>query len=132
MKVNDVLHGIGEGLKMALNLVKDGGVEALENEIRYRGVSGVKTPYTRNQLQKMNDEFIKDEQKQMYSRMMVANVLVLHKVYGFGNTRINKFIKEFNFQMSCISEDYLTWEDLCERVKEETGLEFFNGENKGE
>jgi len=36
MKVNDLMTGRNQGMAMALKIVRDGGIEALEKEIEYR------------------------------------------------------------------------------------------------
>jgi len=40
-KQNDIMYGRNQGLAFALDIVRNGGVEALEKEIRDRGITGI-------------------------------------------------------------------------------------------
>lgn len=42
-KRNDYITGREDGLLMALEIVKNEGVEALEKEIKFRNVTGIRT-----------------------------------------------------------------------------------------
>ena len=46
-KRNDYITGREDGLLMALEIVKNEGVEALEKEIKFRNVTGIRTGLTK-------------------------------------------------------------------------------------
>ncbi len=37
-------------------------------------------------------------------------------------TRLDRFIHEFNFQAKCLMDDYFTWDDQIEVLRQECGL----------
>ena len=49
-KMREYERGREDGLDLALRIVKDGGLEALEKEIKFRGVSGVHTSLASKEL----------------------------------------------------------------------------------
>jgi hypothetical protein len=50
-KINDIMTGRNEGMKLALRIVQEGGIEALEKEIQYRGISGISLNLTQKEIQ---------------------------------------------------------------------------------
>lgn len=50
MKAKDWQKGRDDGLALALKIVREGGVEALEEEIRARGAMGLQTSLTMKEL----------------------------------------------------------------------------------
>jgi hypothetical protein len=49
-KVNDLMQGRNQGLILALKIVHEGGIEALEKEIQYRNLSGVSLNLTQKEI----------------------------------------------------------------------------------
>ena len=49
-KKNDYITGQEDGLLMALEIVKNEGVEALEKEIKFRNVTGIRTALAKKTL----------------------------------------------------------------------------------
>lgn len=42
-KMKEYERGREDGLDLAIRIVRDGGIEALEREIKFRGITGVHT-----------------------------------------------------------------------------------------
>ena len=55
-KMREYERGREDGLDLALRIVKDGGLEALEKEIKFRGVSGVHTSLASKDLDKASQK----------------------------------------------------------------------------
>ena len=51
-KINDYMTGREDGLLMALDIVKKDGVAALEKEIQFRNVTGIRMPLAKKDLDK--------------------------------------------------------------------------------
>ena len=51
-KMKEYERGREDGLDLALRIVKDGGLEALEREVRFRGITGVHTSLASKDLDK--------------------------------------------------------------------------------
>ena len=49
-KRNDYITGREDGLLMALEIVKNEGVEALEKEIKFRNVTGIRTALAKKDI----------------------------------------------------------------------------------
>lgn len=59
-KMTDYQSGREDGMLLAEQLVKEGGLERLQEEIRYRGITGVHTQLAKKELEKASEQ-IKDE-----------------------------------------------------------------------
>lgn len=51
-KMREYERGREDGLSLALRIAKEGGIEALEREIKFRGVTGVHTSLASKDLNK--------------------------------------------------------------------------------
>ena len=73
-------------------------------------------------LRKMNvREVLGEGYIPTYTRTDIIDAL--HEKFGFGRTRLDRFIHEFNFQAECLMDDYFTWEDQIEVLRKECGLD---------
>lgn len=117
-KMNDYMAGREDGLLMALDIVKKGGVEALEEEIRFRNVTGIRMPLAMKDLEKTTLKI----KEQLLGTVTVLLVATLHE-YGFGAKRCKKFIERFNLKAECLVDDMASWDDYIQAIREELGIE---------
>ena len=54
--------------------------------------------------------------------MMNVPLIVLRDNFGFGQKRLEKFIDEVKKNMVCLSEGYVSFEDLKNALEKETGV----------
>ncbi|MBP0068138.1 hypothetical protein JYQ79_15505, partial [Anaerobutyricum hallii] len=54
----------------------------------------------------------------------ILTAMTLHDEFGFGAARIERFRKRFDFKTECLMEDYVTWLEMIDALKKETGLEY--------
>lgn len=118
-KINDYMTGREDGLLMALDIVKKGGVEALEEEIRFRNLSGIRMPLAKKDLEKATLKI----KEQLLDTVTVLSVATLHDEYGFGEKRCKKFIERFNLKAECLVDDMASWDDYIQTIREELGIE---------
>lgn len=118
-KINDYMTGREDGLLMALDIVKKGGVEALEEEIRFRNLSGIRMPLAKKDLEKATLKI----KEQLLDTVTVLSVATLHDEYGFGEKRCKKFIERFNLKAECLVDDMASWDDYIQAIRDELGLE---------
>lgn len=118
-KVNKEEEARREGMAYALKLAKEKGIEALENECRFRNATRLPVAISR----KAADECINKIKYNTIDTITILSAMTLHDEFGFGKSRIERFMKRFNFKADCIMEDYTTWEEQIQILKAECNLE---------
>lgn len=119
-KINDYMTGREDGLLMALDIVKKDGVAALEKEIQFRNVTGIRMPLAKKDLDKATVKI----KEQLLDTVTVLSVATLHDEFGFGEKRLNKFIDEYQKQLEAYNSEYVERvSDFTTVLKEECGIE---------
>lgn len=104
-----------QGMLYAANLVKRDGLEALESDIKKRGLLKTPLAYTDKQI----DEFWKELSSNLYATMTCVTGIVLHDSFGFGKQRLHKFREEFlkatkiSLDLDWLGQHYATLEDYA-------------------
>lgn len=125
-KRNDYITGREDGLLMALEIVKNEGVEALEKEIKFRNITGIRTALAKKDINRATIKI----KEQTVDTVKILSVATLHDEFGFGTQRCDRFIKRFNKKAECIMDDMASWNDYIKTIKEELGIELGIRENK--
>lgn len=118
-KINDYMTGREDGLLMALDIVKKDGVEALEKEVQFRNVTGIRMPLAKKDLDKATIKI----KEQLLDTVTVLAVATLHDEFGFGGKRCQRFIKRFNAKAECLVDDMASWDDYIQMIRKELGIE---------
>jgi len=119
MSKADVLQqGRLEGMYYALNRIEKDGIEAFKEEMRFRQAFGCTLFNTKKELKDYSDAVI----NRSMQCILVFAVATLHDEFGFGQKRCQQFIDRFNTKASCLTEDYITWEEQCKIIEEEIGI----------
>ena len=126
MKMNEYMTGREDGLLLALKIVKDGGVEELEKEIRFRNISGIRVPLAKKDLDKATLKI----KEQLLDTVTVLSVATLHDEFGFRKKRCEQFLTRFNKKAECLIADMASWDDYIEVIREELGLELVIRKNE--
>ena len=118
-KIDQLMQGRNEGLVLALKIVQQGGVEALEKEIDFRRLRGVSTKLTKN-------EFLAIERQARHDYALASvplTLLTLHDEFGFGKARCHRFSKRYMMKIDGISDadSGVDYNDYLEAVKDEIG-----------
>lgn len=109
-----------EGISFALRYLEshDNDIEALKAEASRRGACGI--PLT---ISETEEAEYSRRIKEAYKRALMAlTVTVLHDEFGFGSTRLDRYRDRFNTIASCIADKYVTFDDLAQMIKDETGV----------
>ena len=109
-----------EGMAYALKIAKEKGIDGLAEECRFRGATQIPLSVSRTTC----DEVINRIKMNTIDTITILAAVTLHDEFEFGQKRIDRFVKRFNLKAECIMEDYASWEDNIEILKEECGLEF--------
>lgn len=118
-KMREYERGREDGLSLALRIAKEGGTEALEKEIKFRGITGIHTSLASKDLDKAAEK-IKEITLDTFTVMSVA---VLHDEFGFGEKRCQRYMDGINKAAEYIVDGLATWPDYIESIKEQIGLD---------
>lgn len=109
-----------EGMSYALKYAKENGIEALESELKRRGAYNIPIRISDKDLKAFTD----NAKMMLLDTVLILASMTLHDEFGFGKERLQRFVKRFNFKAECIGEDYTTWQDQIDILKEECGIEY--------
>lgn len=117
-KMNKELMARLEGMQYAYDFAKKNGLDALEEEIKFR--CNTKLPYTTNRQQVI--EFQEMIKQRMLSTMALMSVLILREEFGFGSQRMKRFSDKFKDNTEQLQSGDLTWRDTYEAMVKEVGF----------
>lgn len=92
MDLKSYQAGRTDGLQLALRLVKEGGQEALEKEIKFRNQYGINTAMTEKELEKASVAV----KEMTIDTVTIMALHTLHDEFGFGPSRADRFVNRFN------------------------------------
>lgn len=118
-KMTDYQSGREDGLLLAEKIVKEGGLERLQEEIEYRGITGIHTQLAKKEIEKAS-EVIK---MTTIDTILLLALSTVRDEFGFGEKRMQRLINRMEKKATCLIGDMATWEDFRETIKEETGIE---------
>ncbi|MCI8274921.1 MAG: hypothetical protein HFI66_04805 [Lachnospiraceae bacterium] len=131
-KRDDYLQGRSEGMAFALKIAKEGGVEALEKEIRMRNIWGLHVNVPMKDLQDIKDKIT----LRVVDIVACVALLTLRDEFGFGGRRGRQFLARFEKKVECVVGDpedgqSVTLEDYLQAVKDEMGISLTVSEGIG-
>lgn len=118
-KMTDYQSGREDGLLLAEKIVKEGGLERLQEEIKYRGITGIHTQLAKKEIEKAS-EVIK---MTTIDTIILLALSTVRDEFGFGEKRMQRLINRMEKKATCLIGNMATWEDFRETIKEETGIE---------
>lgn len=124
-KVDNYAAGRSAGMILAHDIVKEGGIEALRKEIKFRNISGINVGISQKELDDRTDKI----KKRTLDTVLVMAVAVLRDEFDFGKKRCSRFIERFNKKADCLMADMASWDDYIQMIQEEIGIELVIREN---
>lgn len=118
-KMSDYMAGRDDGLLLALKIVKEDGVEALEKEIHFRNFTGIHTALAKKELDQASVKI----KEMTIDTITVLSAATLRDEFEFGKKRISRFINRLNLKAECLMDDYVTWQEIIDDLREDIGLE---------
>lgn len=118
-KLDQYMQGRTEGMEFALRLAKDKGIEELEKEVRFRNRTGISLNLTRQELA-AGSQNIKN---MTFDTMLAMSLMVLRDEFDFGKKRLERFKDRFTQKATSLADDYCTWLDIIDTIKDETGID---------
>jgi len=118
MKVNDLMQGRNQGLVLALDIARKGGIEALEAEIKYRNITGISTNVGKAEM----DKVIRKMEFHATQMAIAVSLITLADEFGMGKMQAKKFKETFDKKVEevCLNNGDTTV--MLERIKNELGL----------
>lgn len=118
-KMREYERGREDGLDLARRIVKEGGLEALERECKFRGVTGIHTSLASKDLDKASQKI----KEMTLDTFTILSVAALHDAFGFGEKRCNRFIEKINEGAEYLMDDLATWDDYINEIKDRLGID---------
>lgn len=117
-KMREYERGREDGLLLARRIVREGGAEALEREVKFRGITGIHTSLATKDLDKASEKI----KEMTLDTFTILSVAALHDAFGFVQTRCQRFMDKVAEGADLLLSDLATWPDYIESIKEELGL----------
>ena len=117
-KIDDYMSGKKDGL-LAARIVEKDGLAGLEEEIRYRNITGIHTGLARKELEKATTRI----KEMTLDTFTVLSVAVLRDEFEFGRKRISRFIERMNLKAECLVDDMVTWKDFTDDIRQDLGID---------
>ncbi|WPB28889.1 hypothetical protein [[Clostridium] scindens] len=118
-KIDDYMSGKEDGLLLAARIVEKDGLAGLEEEIRYRNITGIHTGLARKELEKATKRI----KEMTLDTFTVLSVAVLRDEFEFGRKRISRFIERMNLKAECLVDDMVTWKDFTDDIRQDLGID---------
>lgn len=115
-KIDDYMSGKEDGLLLAARIVEKDG---LEEEIRYRNITGIHTGLARKELEKATTRI----KEMTLDTFTVLSVAVPRDEFEFGRKRISRFIERMNLKAECLVDDMVTWKDFTDDIRQDLGID---------
>jgi hypothetical protein len=107
-----------EGMAYALKVAKEKGIEGLEEEIKFRGITKIPVGVPRSAC----DEAINKIKLNTIDTITILFAATLRDEFDFGTKRIQRALNRFNDKAEHIIGDYCTWDDYIQVIQEELGI----------
>ena len=117
-KLNEYMAGREDGLNLAYSIVKERGIEGLEEELRFRNITGIHTMLAKKDL----DKATKKIKEMTVDTFTVLSVATLRDEFEFGAKRCKRFIERMNLKAECLMDDMVSWQDFIDNIEEEMGI----------
>ena len=110
-----------EGMSYALCIAKEKGVEGLCEDLKMRNAINLPVGLDKRDLLELSQNIM----ELTVDCMVILMAVTLHDEFDFGQKRCQKAIDRFMKKATCLNEDYTTWHDQINILKEECGIELY-------
>lgn len=117
-KMREYERGREDGLSLALRIARDGGVEALEKEVRFRNISGIHTSLAAKDLDKASEQI----KEMTLDTFTIIGIAALHDAFGFGEKRCQRWMDKVMEGADYLANGLATWGDYINEIKERLNI----------
>ena len=107
-----------DGIGYALGIVREKGIEGLEEDVRFRNISKVSVAMSQDEYKDLTERM----GKRISQVILTLAEITLRDEFGFGKSRLEKFADRLNEKAGCVAEGYTTVEEQLEILEKETGM----------
>lgn len=107
-----------EGMTYALRIAKEKGIEGLEEEIKFRGITKIPLSVSRSAC----DDAINRIKLNTIDTITILFAATLRDEFDFGTKRVQRALDRFNDKAENIIGNYCTWDDYIQVIQEELGI----------
>lgn len=107
-----------DGIGYALGIVREKGIEGLEEDVRFRNISKVSVAMSEDEYKDLTERM----GKRISQVILTLAEITLRDEFGFGKSRLEKFADRLNEKAGCVAEGYTTVEEQLEILEKETGM----------
>jgi len=113
-KLSQYEQGYRDGMARTAKVAMEEGIEGVERELKFRRITNLDPPINVKDL----DRFSEPIKNVTYQTLEMAFLSVLHDVFGFGETRLNRVIYGVDKLAAYLEHGWITWFDVIEDLKE--------------
>ena len=117
-KTDEIIRLRNEGMAYALKIAKESGLDALQEQVKLRGLLKVSVKFTPEEL----TESINNIAQRVYNNMLTIAYAVLHDEFKYGEVRLKRFKALFDKKTYLVGEEdplgrhYARFEDYAEEA----------------
>lgn len=117
-KWSEIEQARRDGMGYALKIVREKGIEGLEEEVKFRNISKVSVAMSDEEYKELVNAITADS----VDAVAIIATLTLHDEFGFGEKRVKQFKNRFNLKCDCIGKGFTTWQEQLEILRNECNL----------
>lgn len=117
-KWSEIEQARRDGMGYALKIVREKGIEGLEEEVKFRNISKVSVAMSDEEYKELVNAITADS----IDAIAIIATLTLHDEFGFGEKRVKQFKNRFNLKYDCIGKGFTTWQEQLEILHNECNL----------
>ena len=125
-------NGKSEGMRYAYDYIKQYGLDAFYEELKFRSKTNVPLRIARKAYEEAVEKELDRSRKCILDTVLIVAVTCLRDEFDFGKKRVARFIDRYNLKTACLMDpdiSGLTFKDLQQYLKEELNLDMtINGE----
>ena len=108
-----------EGMYYAYTKIQKVGMDEFAKELAWRSPRGCAITNTKIEVKQYEQDII----RRVQDVAMIFAMAVLVDEFDFGNEELDRFRERLLLKCSCLEENYLTWDEQKQILKDECGIE---------
>lgn len=112
MRMQDYHAGRNDGLLLALRILKEDGMEALEKECKFRKMTNINTGVSLKEINKASLEI----NHLINESQILLCLSILHDEFDFGKTRLNQAMDAWEEKNAAFTDDLFLYADYREQM----------------